>query len=236
VNESKLSMTRSTALNLIDPRLGGVKGAGRVVAPCNMASHFQLLGKDPATGARRGRLATLHGTVETPVFMPVGTQGTVKARDARPPSRDRRADHPREHVPPQPQAREASSSATSGACTRSWAGTGPSSRTAAASRSSASRSCGRSATTGSPSSPTSTERSSSWARGGHGHPGQPGLRHRNGARRVPALAGRQGRLRPGLRAGACAGRNAAGRSRPRAGSSRRATTSSRSRRARPTTT
>jgi queuine tRNA-ribosyltransferase len=44
-----------------------------------MASHFQLLGKDTATGARRGRLSTLHGAVETPVFMPVGTQGTVKA-------------------------------------------------------------------------------------------------------------------------------------------------------------
>jgi queuine tRNA-ribosyltransferase len=44
-----------------------------------MASHFQLLAKDAATGARRGRLSTLHGAVETPVFMPVGTQGTVKA-------------------------------------------------------------------------------------------------------------------------------------------------------------
>jgi queuine tRNA-ribosyltransferase len=44
-----------------------------------MASHFQLLGKDPSTGARRGRLTTLHGAVETPIFMPVGTQGTVKA-------------------------------------------------------------------------------------------------------------------------------------------------------------
>src|SRR5271168_1967215 len=44
-----------------------------------MASHFQLLGKDNATGARRGRLTTLHGTIETPVFMPVGTQATVKA-------------------------------------------------------------------------------------------------------------------------------------------------------------
>ena len=44
-----------------------------------MASHFQLLGKDPSSGARRGRLTTLHGTVETPIFMPVGTQGTVKA-------------------------------------------------------------------------------------------------------------------------------------------------------------
>jgi queuine tRNA-ribosyltransferase len=30
-------------------------------------------------GARRGRLALVHGTVETPVFMPVGTYGTVKA-------------------------------------------------------------------------------------------------------------------------------------------------------------
>jgi queuine tRNA-ribosyltransferase len=44
-----------------------------------MANHFQLIGKDRSTGARRGRLATLHGAVETPVFMPVGTQGTVKA-------------------------------------------------------------------------------------------------------------------------------------------------------------
>ena len=32
-----------------------------------------------ATGARRGRLKTPHGTIETPVFMPVGTQATVKA-------------------------------------------------------------------------------------------------------------------------------------------------------------
>ena len=29
--------------------------------------------------ARRGVLTTAHGTVETPVFMPVGTQGAVKA-------------------------------------------------------------------------------------------------------------------------------------------------------------
>lgn len=34
---------------------------------------------DPGTGARRGRLWTAHGPVDTPVFMPVGTQGTVKA-------------------------------------------------------------------------------------------------------------------------------------------------------------
>src|SRR5580658_555729 len=44
-----------------------------------MATHFQLLGNDPLSAARRGRLTTRHGTVETPIFMPVGTQGTVKA-------------------------------------------------------------------------------------------------------------------------------------------------------------
>ena len=40
---------------------------------------FTLLKTDSATAARRGRLATRHGLIETPVFMPVGTQGTVKA-------------------------------------------------------------------------------------------------------------------------------------------------------------
>jgi queuine tRNA-ribosyltransferase len=40
---------------------------------------FTLLSTDPATRARRGRLTTAHGAVETPIFMPVGTQGTVKS-------------------------------------------------------------------------------------------------------------------------------------------------------------
>jgi queuine tRNA-ribosyltransferase len=44
-----------------------------------MAEHFQLLQTDTATAARRGRLRTRHGMVETPMFMPVGTQGTVKS-------------------------------------------------------------------------------------------------------------------------------------------------------------
>jgi queuine tRNA-ribosyltransferase len=44
-----------------------------------MPEHFHLLRTDPATAARRGRLQTRHGVVETPIFMPVGTQGTVKA-------------------------------------------------------------------------------------------------------------------------------------------------------------
>ena len=40
---------------------------------------FEVLTRDPKTRARRGRLHTAHGTVETPVFMPVGTQATVKS-------------------------------------------------------------------------------------------------------------------------------------------------------------
>jgi queuine tRNA-ribosyltransferase len=39
---------------------------------------FQLLKKDENSRARRGRLTTSHGVIETPVFMPVGTQGSVK--------------------------------------------------------------------------------------------------------------------------------------------------------------
>ncbi|MDR3754526.1 MAG: tRNA guanosine(34) transglycosylase Tgt [Terracidiphilus sp.] len=43
-----------------------------------MTQPFQLLAETDA-GGRRGRLSLPHQTVETPVFMPVGTQGTVKA-------------------------------------------------------------------------------------------------------------------------------------------------------------
>ena len=39
---------------------------------------FDLLATDPTSRARRGTVITRHGTFETPAFMPVGTQGTVK--------------------------------------------------------------------------------------------------------------------------------------------------------------
>jgi queuine tRNA-ribosyltransferase len=42
------------------------------------ASMFTLCGQDACSSARRGRLQTAHGSVETPCFMPVGTLGTVK--------------------------------------------------------------------------------------------------------------------------------------------------------------
>jgi queuine tRNA-ribosyltransferase len=39
---------------------------------------FTLTAKDPSTRARAGTLELAHGTVQTPIFMPVGTQATVK--------------------------------------------------------------------------------------------------------------------------------------------------------------
>src|SRR3954463_6989989 len=50
---------------------------------CTVCAVFELLKKDSATRARLGRLHTAHGTIETPVFMPVGTQASVKALDPR---------------------------------------------------------------------------------------------------------------------------------------------------------
>jgi queuine tRNA-ribosyltransferase len=40
---------------------------------------FELLATDPSTAARRGRLTTPHGIIETPIFMPVGTHAALKA-------------------------------------------------------------------------------------------------------------------------------------------------------------
>jgi queuine tRNA-ribosyltransferase len=64
--------------------------ASRVRSPresaCDIFAHherdppmFELLAQDSQSKARRGRLTTARGVIETPAFMPVGTQGTVKA-------------------------------------------------------------------------------------------------------------------------------------------------------------
>ena len=44
---------------------------------------FEVRATDKSTKARSGRLKTQHGIIETPAFMPVGTQGTVKAVSSR---------------------------------------------------------------------------------------------------------------------------------------------------------
>jgi len=41
--------------------------------------HFTLVAKDFSSAARRGRITTPHGAIETPIFMPVGTHAAMKA-------------------------------------------------------------------------------------------------------------------------------------------------------------
>ena len=53
----------------------------QIVIKClNMTEHsYTLIHQDPSTSARVGKLHTAQGDVNTPIFMPVGTRGTVKA-------------------------------------------------------------------------------------------------------------------------------------------------------------
>ena len=48
-----------------------------------MVDHFRILAQDSNSSARRAQLTTRHGTIQTPIFMPVGTQATVKAMTPR---------------------------------------------------------------------------------------------------------------------------------------------------------
>jgi hypothetical protein len=102
-------------------------GGNTVERPDN-GLKFELLNTDGQ--ARRGRVTLNHGVVETPIFMPVGTYGTVKAVQ------------PRELEEMHAQiilgtpstcgcAPDWKRSVRMAACTASWAGTGPSSRTPA---------------------------------------------------------------------------------------------------------
>jgi queuine tRNA-ribosyltransferase len=50
----------------------------RVELPMTSSTRFEIQAECPVTGARAGLLHTPHGDVETPVFMPVGTQATLK--------------------------------------------------------------------------------------------------------------------------------------------------------------
>lgn len=44
-----------------------------------MPLRFDITARDETTRARAGRIETAHGPIDTPVFMPVGTKGTLKA-------------------------------------------------------------------------------------------------------------------------------------------------------------
>jgi len=63
-------------MNATAPQTGTPAGAPR-------PGTFEILKQDAHSAARLGRLWTAHGPIDTPVFMPVGTQGTVKALEPR---------------------------------------------------------------------------------------------------------------------------------------------------------
>jgi len=44
-----------------------------------MPLQFTTVAHDQHSRARAGRIVTAHGVIETPVFMPVGTKGTLKS-------------------------------------------------------------------------------------------------------------------------------------------------------------
>ena len=52
---------------------------------------FNILHSDKETKARVGKIETSHGTIETPIFMPVGTLGSVKGVHQRELSEDIKA-------------------------------------------------------------------------------------------------------------------------------------------------
>jgi len=58
-------------------RIGRVTRAPRRQC-ANMSPMFAVLARDKESKARRARLTTTHGEIDTPAFMPVGTQGSVK--------------------------------------------------------------------------------------------------------------------------------------------------------------
>ncbi|MBA3821148.1 MAG: tRNA guanosine(34) transglycosylase Tgt, partial [Deltaproteobacteria bacterium] len=53
------------------------RGGGRVTTP---RVKFQLEATATGTRARAATITTLHGTIQTPIFMPVGTRGTVRTQ------------------------------------------------------------------------------------------------------------------------------------------------------------
>ena len=96
---------------------------------------FAVRTRDPGSAARTGRLRTAHGTIDTPTFMPVATQGTVKgvlpAQLVEMGAQIILANAYHLSLRPGVEVRRGASAA----CIGSWAGRAPSSPTAAAIRS-----------------------------------------------------------------------------------------------------
>ena len=84
--KSLLDPSRSLGMTGIGPstsRLGPLREIIRAMVTLprdNTRLQFTLEAQSPGSQARAATFQTLHGAVETPIFMPVGTQATVKAQ------------------------------------------------------------------------------------------------------------------------------------------------------------
>ncbi len=171
---------------------------------------FNLIATDGA--ARRGEIATPHGAMRTPAFMPVGTQATVKGLAPEDGARDRRRHRARQHLSSDAAAgRRAHRRARRPAPLHALAASDPD-RFRRLPGHVAGASCARSTSAASPSARISTARRSSCRRSAPIEIQAPArFRHRDAARRMRPAAGaarRSSSARCGCR---CAGRSAARR-------------------------
>ena len=142
--------------------------------------------------ARRGVMTTPHGDVETPAFMPVGTQGAVKGVTHRDLEVARRRDPAQQHLSPLSASRRRSDRAARRPAPLHRLDASRSSPTAAAIRCSASPARRTIDEEGAQfQSHLDGSRASADAREGRRHPGAARIRHRDGARRVPRASGRR---------------------------------------------
>src|SRR5262249_25683253 len=84
---TKSSKVRCKCCVFATPRRTGLRAAGPrpTYSPIKIVPQvtFEIQAECPVTRARAGILHTAHGDIETPVFMPVGTQATVKGLSQR---------------------------------------------------------------------------------------------------------------------------------------------------------
>ena len=142
---------------------GDARPPGGLSSPVPGAARFDVLVPPPADGSTRARVgppaSSPHGTVETPIFMPVGTNATVKALHPDDLDGGRRPDHPGQHLPPVPAPRARADRAPRRPAPVHGLGPTDPHRLGRLPGRLARRSATRSTTTGSPSAATTTARS-----------------------------------------------------------------------------
>ena len=75
---ARIFSTIGLSFSQFDNRMFKISGINLTFVTVTQRMMFRIDQKDSSTSARAGVLRTAHGDIPTPVFMPVGTAGTVK--------------------------------------------------------------------------------------------------------------------------------------------------------------